>query len=83
MFHAPPTWFQMIVGESSNTVPMLLGPPPNVVPYRMLPEKISPADGLAPSVPLKVANTVGVPPVAGTEYTTPSPKDIPPTASPP
>src|ERR1039458_6360342 len=36
---------------TANTVPLPKLPPLNAVPYRVLPDKINPSNGLAPSLP--------------------------------
>ena len=48
--------------ERLNTMPVPLVPPPSAVPYRVLPDKISPASGCAPSMlsPAKLCKVVKV-----------------------
>src|SRR6266567_1078878 len=46
--------------ERLNTVPLPELPPPCAVPYRVLPDRINPAEGRAPSPLAKVLGSVAV-----------------------
>ena len=63
----------------ANTVPAFELPPPNAVPYRVLPDKINPAPGLAPSPggPVKQCRFVKPVPSVLTLNTVPS-SEVPP-----
>jgi hypothetical protein len=64
-----------------NTVPLPALPPPTAVPYRVLPNKIKPAYGLAPSLlPVKVCRFVKTVPSVLTLNTVPLP-GLPPLAA--
>src|SRR5256885_14144163 len=64
-----------------NTVPLPELPPPAAVPYSVLPDKINPASGLAPSSgPAKLCNVVKPVPSVLTANTVP-PSEPPPSAA--
>ena len=65
----------------ANTVPLpevsAPLPPPYAVPYRVLPDKINPACGLAPSLKAKLCRVVKLVPLVLTANTVPQP-ELPP-----
>ena len=64
--------------EMLNTVPSPKSPPPDAVPYRVLPDKIKLAKGEAPSLPpLKICRVVKPVPSVLTANTVPYP-ELPP-----
>ena len=58
--------------ERLNIVPLPELPPWLAVPYRVLPDKINPASGFAPSLPMKVCRFVKPVPSVLTANTVPS-----------
>ena len=69
--------------DKANTVPLAALPPPDAVPYKVLPDRIKPPFGLAPSSPpVKLCRTVKFVPLAVTANTVPLPLVPPPDAVP-
>src|SRR6266481_769513 len=69
--------------DRANTVPLAALPPPDVVPYKVLPDRIKPPIGLAPSPPpVKLCRTVKFVPLVVTPNTVPLPLVPPPDAVP-
>src|SRR5581483_11497925 len=63
--------------ERLNTVPLPKLPPKEVVPYRMLPDKINPPFGLVPSLGVKLCRVLKPVPLVLTANTVPNPEPPP------